>query len=65
MASVSCIYGLGSPADYKDMVLYLRQGQERDRDEIIHKLIDIQYDRNDMDFHRGTFRAGDFSGKCG
>ena len=57
MASVSCIYGLGSPADYKDMVLYLRQGQERDRDEIIHKLIDIQYDRNDMDFHRGTFRV--------
>ena len=55
VASVSCIYGLGSPADYKDMVLYLRQGQERDRDEIIHKLIDIQYDRNDMDFHRGTF----------
>ena len=70
VASVSCIYGLGSPADYKDMVLYLRQGQERDRDEIIHKLIDIQYDRNDMDFHRGTFPcpgrcAGDFSGKCG
>ena len=55
VASVSCIYGLGSPADYKDMVLYLRQ--ERDRDEIIHKLIDIQYDRNDMDFHRGTFRV--------
>ena len=57
VASVSCINGLGSPADYKDMVLYLRQGQERDRDEIIHKLIDIQYDRNDMDFHRGTFRV--------
>ena len=57
VASVSCIYGLGSPADYKDMVLYLRQGQERDRDEMIHKLIDIQYDRNDMDFHRGTFRV--------
>ena len=57
VASVSCIYGLGSPADYKDMVLYLRQGQERDRDEIIHKLIDIQYDRDDMDFHRGTFRV--------
>ena len=57
VASVSCIYGLGSPADYKDMVLYLRQEQERDRDEIIHKLIDIQYDRNDMDFHRGTFRV--------
>ncbi len=57
VASVSCIYGLGSPTDYRDMVLYLRQGQERDRDEILHKLIDIQYDRNEMDFHRGTFRV--------
>ncbi len=57
VASVSCIYGLGSPTDYKDMVLYLRQGQERDRDDILHKLIDIQYDRNEMDFHRGTFRV--------
>ncbi|MCD7833265.1 MAG: excinuclease ABC subunit UvrB [Lachnospiraceae bacterium] len=57
VASVSCIYGLGSPADYKDLVLYLRQGQERDRDEILRKLIDIQYDRNEMDFHRGTFRV--------
>ena len=57
VASVSCIYGLGSPADYKDMVLYLRQGQERDRDEIIHKLIDIQYTRNEMDFKRGSFRV--------
>ena len=46
VASVSCIYGLGSPVDYRDMVIYLRQGQERDRDEIIRKLIDIQYERN-------------------
>ncbi len=57
ISSVSCIYGLGSPVDYKDMVIYLRQGQERDRDEIIRKLIDIQYERNDMDFHRSTFRV--------
>ena len=57
VASVSCIYGLGSPADYKDLVLYLRQGQERDRDEVLRKLIDIQYDRNEMDFHRGIFRV--------
>ncbi len=57
VASVSCIYGLGSPTDYRDMVLYLREGQERDRDDILHKLIEIQYDRNEMDFHRGTFRV--------
>ena len=57
VASVSCIYGLGSPADYKDLVLYLRQGQERDRDDVLRKLIDFQYDRNEMDFHRGTFRV--------
>ncbi|MBQ9015972.1 MAG: excinuclease ABC subunit UvrB [Firmicutes bacterium] len=57
VSSVSCIYGLGSPVDYRDMVIYLRTGQERDRDEIIHKLIDIQYDRNDMDFKRSTFRV--------
>ena len=57
MSSVSCIYGLGSPVDYRDMVIYLRRGQERDRDEIIHKLIDIQYNRNDMDFKRSTFRV--------
>ena len=57
VSSVSCIYGLGSPVDYKEMVIYLRRGQERDRDEIIHKLIDIQYDRNDMDFKRSTFRV--------
>ena len=57
VASVSCIYGLGSPIDYKEMVISLRPGMIRDRDEIIHKLIDIQYDRNDMDFKRGTFRV--------
>ena len=57
VASVSCIYGLGSPVDYKNMVLSLRPGMERDRDEMIRKLIDIQYDRNEMDFKRGTFRV--------
>ena len=57
VSSVSCIYGLGSPADYKDLVLYLRKGTERDRDEVLRKLIDIQYERNEMDFHRGTFRV--------
>ena len=57
VASVSCIYGLGSPIDYKNMVISLRPGMEKDRDEVIHKLIDIQYDRNDMDFKRGTFRV--------
>lgn len=57
VASVSCIYGLGSPIDYKEMVISLRPGMVRDRDEIIHKLISIQYSRNDMDFKRGTFRV--------
>ena len=57
VASVSCIYGLGSPIDYKEMVISLRPGMIKDRDEVIHKLIDIQYERNDMDFHRGTFRV--------
>ena len=57
IASVSCIYGLGSPIDYKNMVISLRPGMEKDRDELLHKLIDIQYDRNDMDFKRGTFRV--------
>ena len=57
MASVSCIYGLGSPIDYKEMVISLRPGMEKDRDEVIHKLIDIQYTRNDMDFKRGSFRV--------
>ena len=57
VASVSCIYGLGSPIDYKEMVISLRPGMIKDRDEIIHKLIDIQYTRNDMDFKRGSFRV--------
>ncbi len=57
VASVSCIYGLGSPVDYENMVVSLRPGMEKDRDEIIHKLVDNQYTRNDMDFKRGSFRA--------
>ena len=57
VASVSCIYGLGSPVDYKNMVISLRPGMERDRDEIIDRLIAIQYTRNDMDFHRAAFRV--------
>ncbi len=57
VASVSCIYGLGSPIDYQEMVISLRPGMIKDRDEVIHKLIDIQYDRNDLDFKRGTFRV--------
>ena len=57
VASVSCIYGLGSPIDYKEMVISLRPGLIKDRDEVIHKLIDIQYSRNDMDFKRGSFRV--------
>ncbi len=57
VSSVSCIYGLGSPIDYHEMVISLRPGMEKDRDEVIRKLIDIQYTRNDMDFKRGTFRV--------
>lgn len=57
IASVSCIYGLGSPEDYLGMMVSLRPGMERDRDDVIRSLIDIQYTRNDMDFHRGTFRV--------
>ncbi len=57
VASVSCIYGLGSPMDYQNMVISLRPGMIKDRDELMAKLIEIQYDRNDMDFHRGTFRV--------
>ena len=57
IASVSCIYGLGSPIDYAEMVISLRQGMVKDRDEVIRKLVDIQYNRNDFDFHRGTFRV--------
>ena len=57
VASVSCIYGLGSPIDYQNMVISLRPGQEHDRDQIIEKLVDLQYERGDMDFKRGTFRV--------
>lgn len=57
VASVSCIYGLGSPEDYKEMMLSLREGMQITRDEILRKLVDIQYSRNDIDFHRGTFRV--------
>ena len=57
VASVSCIYGLGDPEDYTDLMISLRPGMIRDRDEIIRKLVDIQYNRNQFDFKRGTFRA--------
>lgn len=57
VASVSCIYGIGSPDDYMNMMVSLRPGMEIDRDEVIRQLIDIQYTRNEMDFKRGTFRV--------
>ena len=57
IASVSCIYGLGSPIDYKELVISLRPGMVRDRDEVLRKLVDIQYNRNDMNFIRGSFRV--------
>lgn len=57
VASVSCIYGLGSPNEYRDLVLSLRVGMERERNEVLHKLVDIQYQRNDINFTRGTFRV--------
>lgn len=57
ISSVSCIYGLGDPQDYKDMVLSLRPGMEKDRDSILRKLVEIQYNRNDINFIRGTFRV--------
>ena len=57
VSSVSCIYGLGSPEDYLNMMIPLRPGMEKDRDELLKELTDIQYTRNDMDFHRGTFRV--------
>ena len=57
ISSVSCIYGLGSPDDYQNMVISLRPGMTKDRDEVIRQLIDIQYTRNEMDFQRGTFRV--------
>ena len=57
VSSVSCIYGLGSPKDYERMIIPLRPGQQRDRDDVIRDLISIQYERNEIDFHRGTFRV--------
>src|SRR5438309_5405815 len=57
VASVSCIYGLGSPADYKRMMVYLRKAETVDRDQLLLKLVDIQYERNDTAFERGRFRV--------
>jgi excinuclease ABC subunit B len=57
IASVSCIYGLGSPEEYREMVVSLRMGMELERNQLLRKLVDIQYDRNDIDFKRGTFRV--------
>lgn len=57
VASVSCIYGLGDPEDYRDLMLSIRKGMTKDRDEVIRKLVDIQYERNDINFVRGTFRV--------
>src|SRR5215813_13916240 len=57
VASVSCIYGLGSPADYKRMMVYLKKGDQIDRDQLLLKLVDIQYERNDTAFERGKFRV--------
>lgn len=57
VASVSCIYGLGDPEDYRDLALSLRKNMQKERDEVIRKLVDMQYDRNDMNFVRGTFRV--------
>lgn len=57
VASVSCIYGLGSPEEYKNLVLSIRQGAERDRDDVLRKLVDIQYERNEINFVRGKFRV--------
>jgi len=57
VASVSCIYGLGSPDDYQEMIVSLRPGMTKDRDQVLRELIDIQYDRNDMDLDRGCFRV--------
>ena len=57
VSSVSCIYGLGSPIDFKEMALYLRVGEERERNEVLRKLVQLHYDRSDIDFHRSTFRV--------
>jgi len=57
VASVSCIYGIGTPSDYNDMAVKIKHGERRVRDKLLRQLMDIQYDRNDIDFHRGTFRV--------
>lgn len=57
IASVSCIYGLGSPEEYRELVVSLRTGMEIERNQLLHKLVDVQYERNDIDFKRGTFRV--------
>ncbi|MBO6129341.1 MAG: DEAD/DEAH box helicase family protein, partial [Pseudobutyrivibrio sp.] len=57
VSSVSCIYGIGEPDDFQNMMVSLRPGDMKDRDDVIHELINIQYQRNDMDFDRGTFRV--------
>lgn len=57
IASVSCIYGLGSPEEYREMVLSLRTGMEIERNQLLRRLVDIQYERNDINFQRGTFRV--------
>ena len=59
VASVSCIYGLGDPIDYKNMVISLRTGMEKNREELMRKLVEIRYERNDIDFARNTFRVRD------
>ena len=63
VSSVSCIYGIGSPDDYQNMIISLRPGMEKDRDEVIRELIDIQYDRNEMDFLRSPY--GENPQSCG
>ncbi len=57
VASVSCIYGLGSPEEYRELVVSLRVGMEKDRNQLLRELVDVQYGRNDIDFKRGTFRV--------
>ncbi len=59
VASVSCIYGLGSPIDYENQVISLRPGMEKDRQEMLRKLVDIQYTRNDMAMERGNFQSAE------
>lgn len=62
VASVSCIYGLGSPDEYQDMIVSLRPGMTKDRDQVLRELVDIQYNRNEMDLQRGCFRG---AWRCG